>query len=207
MIDSKLINWCEQGTDEWLNARLGVITASEFSSLITPKTMQRSSSATPYLAKLAAEQITGCGEDTFSTKHTKRGHELEPTAVFDFEMITDLECYQVGMIYKDENRQIACSPDSLVDENGVVGGLEVKCLMKKFHAVYLLENKLPDEHFAQVQGSMWVTGAQFWYFTSYHPEMRQLIIRCEPDLAYHKLLDEMMPGFLDEIDFIAEKIK
>lgn len=207
MMDAANFNWCAQNSDQWFQDRLGVITASEFNSLLTPKQLKVSASATPYLAKLAAEQLTGEGDSGFAgNMHTQRGHDLEPKAISDFEFVTDLECFDVGMVYLDETKRVACSPDALVDESGVVGGLECKCLTRGKHGYHLFNNELPDEHFAQVQGSMWVTGAPFWYFTSYHPQMRQLIVRCVPDKAYHAILDDMIPQFLAEIEFIKGKI-
>jgi len=48
MINKELILNIEQGSDEWLNARIGVITASNFSKITTP-TGAKSSSANAYM--------------------------------------------------------------------------------------------------------------------------------------------------------------
>jgi hypothetical protein len=203
-----LLNFCEQNTDEWLHDRLGVITASEFKNLLTAKTLKPSASATQYLAKLAAEQITGDGDTGWTgNAHTQRGHDREPRAIADFEFITDLECFDIGMVYMDETKRVACSPDALVNDNGVIVGLECKCLLQGKHAFHLLNNELPAEHYAQVQSSIFIARVPHWYFCSYHPKMKMLIVKCYPDNRYQNLLNDMIPQFLNEIDFIKTIIE
>ena len=52
-----------QGTDEWIHARLGIPTASQFDKILTPAKMELSSQATDYMHKLLAEMATGCPEE------------------------------------------------------------------------------------------------------------------------------------------------
>ena len=51
----------EQGTDEWLEARRGMITASTVGQLVTPRTIQPAANpeSRALVARLAAERITG----------------------------------------------------------------------------------------------------------------------------------------------------
>ena len=50
----------EQGTDEWLEARRGMITASTVGQLVTPRTIQPAANFESWVlvARLAAERIT-----------------------------------------------------------------------------------------------------------------------------------------------------
>ena len=73
---------CEQGSREWVEARLGIPTASQFSRLLTPKRMQVSASRHRYRAELLAEWITGEPVDEFETEWTRAdgGKAMEPLA-------------------------------------------------------------------------------------------------------------------------------
>ena len=50
---------CKQGSDEWIQARLGIPTASQFHRIITPKTMKPAASAEGYIDQLVAEYLLG----------------------------------------------------------------------------------------------------------------------------------------------------
>ena len=53
-----IIHGCEQGTDEWFQARCGIPTASSFDKLITP-TGKPSTQADAYMHQLLAEWVMG----------------------------------------------------------------------------------------------------------------------------------------------------
>ena len=76
----------EQGSPEWLAARLGKPSASSFSKLIT-KTGKPSSSADGYIDELIAERITGKSEPFHVTEWMERGTALEPEAREAYELI------------------------------------------------------------------------------------------------------------------------
>ncbi len=85
----------EQGTEEWLNDRLGIATASMFSSIMTPK--QRKRSKSDYIYLLAAEAITQKPQsEQFETSDIRRGNELESCAVAMYELDHDVVVSEVG---------------------------------------------------------------------------------------------------------------
>jgi len=65
----------EQGTYEWLQARLGCPSGSGFAKLIT-SSGQPSSSAETYINQLIAELITGESTYVQKTEWMERGNEL-----------------------------------------------------------------------------------------------------------------------------------
>jgi len=210
MINKDLILNVEQGSDEWLKARLGVITASEFSKIITP-TGSKSASANEYMGKLIAEHITGEQQDTYCSADMDRGNELEPKARAFFEAIKGVKVDEVGMVYKDSDKTIACSPDGLLRywEFGIVDdfyhhGLEVKCPKLATHICYVLSNKIPNVYIPQVQGSMWVSGADGWWFMSYHPDYKPLIIYVERDNAYIEKMAKIILSFSELLQIHKE---
>lgn len=72
----------EQGTDEWLAARCGILTASTIGHLITPKTVKVASNEVSrgFTATLVAERITGYVEPVIPTRDMERGTLDEPYA-------------------------------------------------------------------------------------------------------------------------------
>jgi len=206
MINKDLILNVEQGSDEWLKARLGVITASEFGKIITPSG-SKSASANEYMGKLIAEHLTGEQQDTYYSDDMARGNELEPKARSFFEAIKQVGVREFGMVYKDSNKTIACSPDGLVfkypkcgyirDETNLIysEGLEIKCPKLANHISYVISDQMPKKYIPQVQGSMWVTGADGWWFMSYHPEYKPLIIYVERDDAYIEKMEKIILSF------------
>ncbi|MFZ9066240.1 MAG: lambda exonuclease family protein [bacterium] len=179
---------CVQGTDEWKKARLGVITASNFSKFITPGG-KASSQAESEICKLIAERITGEPADMFQTPWMARGNELESEARSMFELFSQETVDQTGLLLMDDY-DIGCSPDGLMD--GV--GLEIKCPAPGTHIKYLRDGGegIPPEYVAQVQGAMMVTGFETWIFMSYHPKIEPLIIEVHRDQKYIDTLQKVL---------------
>lgn len=172
----------EQGSPEWFTARLGVPSASNYSKLITA-TGKPSTSAEGYINQLIAESVTGERADFYTNAHMERGTLLEPEARAYYEFMRDLETTEVGFCLHDTIRA-GCSPDALVGP----GGLEIKCPSGAVHVSYLRSGGLPAAYKQQVMGCMWITGAEWWDFLSYHPDMPSLLLRVERDQKYIDLL-------------------
>ena len=185
----------EQGTEEWLKARSGIPTASEFSKLITPLG-KPSTSINGYVNQVLAEIIVGGDVETWEgNKWTERGNELEPEAVEMYEFTYDVEVEEIGFC-KDDDNKMGCSPDRLVGEEGL---LEIKCPAPATHVDYLLNSKLPNKYIPQVQGQMLVTGRKWCDWMSYHPEMLPVIIRVERDEDYINSIRERIVVFKELI--------
>ena len=163
---------CEQGTEEWFQARLGIPTASEFGKIITPAKLQPSTQAETYINKLVAEWLRGKADESFQSDWMKRGHEVEEEARDFYTFQTDVEVKQVGFCLTD-NKTFGCSPDGLMDK----GGVEIKCPSPGVHVGYLLAEKVPTNYRLQILGSLLTTGRKWWDFLSYHPDMKALIVR------------------------------
>lgn len=166
MKDLILLN-CEQGSEAWHQARLGIPTASQFDRIVTASGAA-SKQATGYLAELLAEHITGQPEDSYQSAEMQRGVELEPAARACYELESGNDVVQVGGVYLDETKKIMASPDGLIA--GMTRGLEIKCPKLATHIRYVLEDALPTQYTLQVQGGMWVTGYDEWDFVSYCSE-------------------------------------
>lgn len=179
---SREIDCGGQGTEEWLKARLGVPSASNFSKVVTTKG-QRSTSFMGYVNALIAEKLTGDPTYVKITEPMERGTSLEDEARAMYQLINDTEVRQKDFI-KHANMEVGCSPDGLIDvkcDRGLIGGLEIKCPLQGTHVEYLRAGKVPSKYMLQVQGCMFVTGRGYWDFMSYHPKMKPLIVRTYRD--------------------------
>ena len=168
---------CVQGSDEWLGARAGIPTASNFDMIVTSKG-DRSKSLEKYLYALAGERLIGRSDEKYSNAIMQRGVELEAEARQLYEIITDQTVEQVGLCLSDGPIIYGASPDGLVGEDGL---LEIKCPKLSTHVGYLLKGVVPIEYIPQVQGQMLVTGRKWCEFLSYYPGISPFIIRVERD--------------------------
>lgn len=185
----------QQGTAEWTAARLGIPTASGFDNIIT-STGKASTQAAGYRLKLLAEHLTGQPTGPEQTDWMLRGIEMEAEARRWYSLMTDADVTEVGIVYRDETRMVACSPDGLVAD---CGGVEIKCPAPHTHVGYLLDGALPSKYVAQVQGSMYVTGRAWWDFVSYHPDIDPLLVRVHRDEAYIAALDKLVRAFVRDL--------
>ena len=185
----------EQGTDEWLMARLGCPSGSGFSKLIT-STGKESTSRAAYVNGLIAEKVIGDIPETYDNEWMARGRELEPDARAFYEFERSVTVEEVGFC-KHDVYECGISPDGFV---GSEGGLEIKCPAPSTHVKYFRAGKLPNEYKAQVMGCLWITGREWWDFLSYHPSLPPMLIRVERDEDYIKELERIVIDACKEIE-------
>lgn len=186
-----IIHEVEQNSPEWFVLRLGIPTASNFKRIITP-TGKPSTQADGYMDELLAEQMTGEHDAIDQTGYMARGNELQDSAaeLYAFKH-PEYEMVRAGFVTNDA-KTMGCSPDMII---GQEGGLEIKCLKPKNHVSQLLAQSIDEEHKPQVQGSLLVTGAQWWDVIGYHPKMQPVIIRVQRDEAYINQMDRLIKEF------------
>jgi hypothetical protein len=192
-----------QGSEEWLLARCGMATASEFSSVLAKG--QGKTRAT-YMRRVIAERLTGKPHDGYRNGHMDRGVEQEPMARMAYEAASDCFVEQIGFI-KHATLMAGCSPDGLI---GTKGGAEIKCVLPHIHVETMLSGSYPSEHRAQIQGSLWLTEREWWDFCSYCPDMpphlRLYVYRVQRDEAYIKTIEEEVRRFLAEVDEVIARL-
>jgi len=191
-----------QGGPEWLAARLGVCTASDFDKIITPAG-KSSSQAPEYMGTLAGEWLEGASEPFYENEWMRRGTFLEPEARALYEFTEDVEVNQVGLVYLNEDRAVSCSPDGLLDE----GGLEIKCPKLGNHIASWKADAMPPKYKAQVQGNIWICERDWWDFVSYHPSAPPLIKRIYRDDKFIKALASLIEHFIVDLEEMKEKLE
>ena len=191
----------EQGSLEWMTARLGMPTASQFDRLLTPKTRKPSGGRARYRAELLGEWVLGQAIEWGSSLWTERGTELEDEARRWYELQGDIEVERVGFVTRDDGK-VGCSPDGLVLDDG---GLEIKCPAIVQHVQYYLGDE-PD-YIGQVQGSMYLTGRTWWDFLSYNPALPPVLHRIPRDDEYIETLVPVLDEFIERLDEEKERLK
>lgn len=191
----------EQGSEEWLECRRGIPTASNFGRILTPKTGKPSTQAMGYVCELVAERYYCGSMDDLTgpaTAAMRNGLQMEPEARRWYEMQRGVRVDQVGFTTTDDGR-MGASPDALVGDDG---GVEIKCPMGKTQIQRLLDKELPSEYAPQVHGCMIVTGRRWWDFMSYFPGLPELLIRVEWNGYTDKLsraLDDFLKMYSDTL--------
>lgn len=168
-----------QRSPEWERLRLGTVTASEMSRIVT-STGKDSTQADAYMRRKVAEYFTGRSENGYKSSYMEQGTEREPLAR---EWLQDklglaFEVREVGFCWLNSDRLVGASPDCLIYDldNNLVEGAEIKSPSPGVHLDWLCDGQLPTEHVIQVQANLWVTGLPRWRFISFYPDMPALDI-------------------------------
>ncbi|MGA4495129.1 lambda exonuclease family protein [Vreelandella venusta] len=194
----------EQGSPEWLEARLGRITMSELKTLLVNGKGPGGfgTGALSYMHQLIGERMTGELAEPFQGNvHTRRGHELEGVARELYRDATgEAEPQEVGIILSHD---VGYSPDSLIGDDGL---LEIKTKLPKYQIEVLLSGEIPAEHIAQCQGGLWVSEREWIDFVSYWPGMPLFIKRAYRDERLIRKIADRVEAFYAEMDSRTEQV-
>ena len=184
-----------QGTDEWLEARRGLVTASVVGQLVTPKTIKPASNddSRALTALLVAERITGYSDPVFVTADMMRGTEEEPRARALYAEHYGVEVREVGFLVREEDDwRLGYSPDGLVGDDGLI---EIKAPRAKTHLRTILADEVPAFHMAQIQAGLLVTGREWCDFLSFVGGMPMYRKRVFPDGRWFDAIEEAVRQF------------
>lgn len=169
----KITHDIEQGSTEWLDMRLGLITCSEISLIRAD-----GAGAQSYINALAYERITGESSSVFDGNDwTKRGHELEPVARQMYEQKTGTAVSMVSFV---ENKGFGYSPDGLIYGSQPMwpeGGIEIKVKQPAEQIHILRTGEIPKKHMDQLIGGLTCAELDWIDFVSYCPNLPLFICR------------------------------
>lgn len=194
----KIYDDITQGSDEWLELRRGILTASNMSKILTAKTLKSAADdhSRALVMEVAAQRISGEVEPDYFSSDMMRGVEQEPIAREYYRQI-EPEAREVGFVTRDMGGfVIGASPDALV---GDVGGWETKCPRQKEHVRTVLSGEVPDQYVLQVQTCLFVTGRDWWDFSSFYSGLDMPVIRVEPDLRLHEAIKDASEQFEESV--------
>lgn len=199
----------EQGSPKWLDARLGVGTASQSHALMPDKKTGKPKVAArkTYMNQLIGEVCTGYSEE-LNAKALEWGRSNEEAALAAFEFLSGKQIEKTSLTYKDESKRFAATPDALII--GEKCGVESKSpITPQVHIDFVLNGSIKDEYVSQCHFSIWVFNYDLWIFNSYHPRMKAKMshfVTIERDQKLIEYLDNEMPIFAKEMDEELKKI-
>jgi len=182
-----------QGSDAWMAARCGLLTASQIKLILTPKlkiaTNEKSSA---HLYELLAQRVTGHVEPHYISDDMLRGQvdEIDARALYTRHYAPVEE---VGFVTNDEWAfVVGYSPDGLVGDDGLI---EIKSRRAKWQAETIISGVMPDDYLIQVQTGMLVTGRRWCDFVSYSGGMPMVTIRVHADDAVQSAIIDAARAF------------
>ena len=172
-----------QGSNEWLAARCGLLTASEMKLIITPTLKIASNDKERgHLYELLAQRITRYVEPAYISDAMLRGIDDENEALKTYgKVYADVQ--QVGFVTNDKwGFTIGYSPDGLIGDDGQV---ECKSRSQKYQLQtlcdYLSVDAIDPDFVIQVQTGLLVTERKWCDLVSYCGGLLMATVRVLPD--------------------------
>lgn len=189
----------QQRSEEWYQARLGVVTASRVADIMATTKTGEAASYKNYMMQLLCERLTGNVENGYVSEAMQRGIDLEPAARIFYEIHTGNNVTEVGFI-KHKSINMGASPDGLIGTDGLI---EIKCPNTAQHIEVLESGAVPKKYIWQMMAQMECTGRQWCDFVSFDDRLNeeyQLFVKnIERD---EKLIQEM----LSKVSVFNEKL-
>lgn len=209
-----------QGSDEWLAARCGLITASEMKLIVSPPPKEETrvkKNGEPYkqrewmpvadddgcrthIYELAAQRLTKVVEPIFTSNDMLRGQidEEEARALYSRKFAPVVEC---GFITNSKwGFTLGYSPDGLVGSDGAI---ECKSRRQKYQVQtiieHLLNDTIPPEYLMQHQTGLLVSERSWIDFVSFAKGLPMAVIRVHPD-------DQIQAAILEAAEAAEAKI-
>lgn len=191
-----------QGSQEWLLARCGKVTASRVHDIIaTTKSGGFSTGRKNYLAELVTERLTGAPAPSYQSPAMLYGIECEAEARAAYAFLKDVDVEEVGFVPHPTIADAGASPDGLINDDGLI---EIKCPNTAQAIDFLLTGKIDVSYATQMQFQLATTGRKFCDFISYDrrlPEsMRMHVFRYYRDDKIIASLEKAVIEFLAELD-------
>ena len=192
-----IIDNIEQGSDAWRSLRLGKITASRASDVLSKgRGSAQSKMAETYMIELLCEQLTGEAKPFFENDAMRWGTETEPQARAMYELKSGNDVREVAFI--ELNDYVGVSPDGLIGDDGM---LEIKCPTTITQIKRALSDDYSKDYYTQIQCQLWVADRQWCDFVSFDPRLdikaSYLTQRVERDEDFIKNMKDKVDIFID----------
>ena len=193
----------EQNTDEWLELRAGTVGGSSISKVMANYGKAFGAPAKALALDIALYKVRGYFEKQgYSNAHMQRGHEQESIAKQLYEDHNFIDVLNGGFF---ENGLTSCSPDGLVEYDGMI---EIKSVIASVHYAYQSKDTYDSSYKWQMLHEMKEANRDWVDFVSYcaeYPLGNQLhikrLFRADFSAEYEK-----MDIRLKEFSLLVEKI-
>lgn len=199
-----------QNSPEWLQMRLGAVTASRVADVMARLVRKDGEAQTRqnYKSELLCERLTGRAAEHYVSPAMEWGIENEPLAKAAYEIETGLDIEPGGIAVHQSIKWLMASPDGLLASNGLV---ECKCPNTSTHIEYIIAGVVPAEYHWQMLCQMACAERTFCDFVSFDPRLPknlQLFVRrFERDDARIEQMEREVVKFLSEVDELIERVK
>lgn len=191
----------EQGTEAWLQQRLGKVTASRVADVVAKTKTGWGASRANYMAELLVERLTGVATEGYTNAAMQWGKDHEAEARISYELLSDNTVEAVGFVDHPRIAMTGASPDGTIGKDGL---LELKCPQSATHIDTLLGGSVPGKYVTQMQWQLACSGRQWCDWVSYDPRlpasMRLFVQRVKRDDAMIAGLERDVTDFLAELD-------
>lgn len=188
----------EQGSEDWLAARKGVVTGSRFKDCRDKlKSGAPSKACLSYAMDTARERLGGSVAQKFQNAAMRTGTEQEPLARLAYEQRTGNLVEEVGFFTTDD-RLYGLSPDGLIDDDGV---LEIKTMVSSDTLFTAVTDGDISDYTDQCLGYLWLLGRKWVDLVLWAPDLEFMkIVRIERDEEKIQALEDDLMEFARIVD-------
>jgi hypothetical protein len=203
-----------QGSPEWIEARLGRVTSSGVSAVLSkgrnggiPITRNN------YMDDLIAERMLGRPMDRiYMNDSMSWGTACEAEARTFYALTRDVDVEQVGFIDHPTIPMAGCSPDGLIGEDGFV---EIKSPNTDTHLETCRKGTVPSKYIKQVLWQAACMPSRKWVdFCSYDPRLEdrsKRLFRKRLDLEEYRediaQLEDAVRQFLADMEPVEARVR
>ena len=202
------MNMIAQNTQEWLDLRLGHVTASRVADVVARTKAGYSASRANYLAQLVAERLTGKGGENFTNAPMQWGTDHEPEGRRAYTFRHGRPVVLASFVRHPTIKMAGASPDGFVETDGLV---EIKCPNTATHVETFLTGKIPAKYETQMLWQMACTGREWCDFVSYDPRLPEamclFVSRISYDAERIAELEEEVRLFLGEVNALIDRMQ
>ena len=165
----------KQNTDEWLDLRAGKVTGSSIGKVMANYPKSFGEPAKKLAVEIAIHRLTGnYSINSYTNAHMERGHEQEPIARTLYQNTYFYDVSNGGFF---DNGFTGCSPDGLVDNDGLI---EIKSVIATTHFATLKRNEIDPGYKWQCLFNLNESGRQWIDYVSFcmeFPENKRLFVK------------------------------
>jgi putative phage-type endonuclease len=199
----------QQGSKEWLELRLGKVTASRVADILAKTKTGASASRQNYLIELAIQRVTNSIEESYTSSDMQWGKDNEAQARVAYEVRSGNFVDQIPFVDHPVIANFGCSPDGLVDNDGLI---EIKCPKSATHWEYVKAGKPPQKYIIQMQTQMACTNRNWCDFVSFDPRFPErsklFVVRIPRDDKFiNEVLEPEVIQFLNEVEVEVKLMK
>jgi len=198
-----------QGSPEWIACRLGKVTSSRISDIMSKgKSGAPSASRKNYMFQLLLERLTGEMAEHYVSAEMQRGIDKEQDAAEAYEIATYLVVEKCGFFESPSGLMEGSSPDRLINDHGLI---EIKNPNTATHIETIISGEIKKDYIYQMQHQMYCSERDWCDFVSYDDRcpanLRLFVKRVDRDKIMISEIMAEVKLFLSDLDELELKVR